>query len=60
MPAPEILQQLYSLKTSSPQFLRVLCAFIKNDEDEKFSSGLEGEELTRLIDFLDNVRPSPF
>lgn len=58
MPAPEILQQLYSLKTSSPEFLRVLWAFIKNDEDEKFSSGLKGEELTQLIDFLDNVRPS--
>jgi hypothetical protein len=58
MPAPEILQQLYTLKTSSPEFLRVLWALIKSDEDEKFSSGLEGEELTRLIDFLDNVRPS--
>ena len=58
MPAPEILQQLYSLKTSSPEFLRVLWAFIKNDEDEKFSSGLKGEELTQLIDFLDNVRAS--
>jgi hypothetical protein len=56
MPAYEVLQQLYSLDPSSPDFLRVLYALIRNDEDEQYSSSLGGEELTRLVDFLDNVR----
>ena len=56
MPASQVLQQLYSLDPSSPNFLRVLFALIRNDEDEQYSSGLQGEELTRLVDFLDDVR----
>ncbi|KAF9779779.1 kinase-like domain-containing protein [Thelephora terrestris] len=55
MPAYEVLQQLYSLDPSSPDFLRVLYALIRNDEDEQYSSSLGGEELTRLVDFLDNA-----
>ena len=56
MPASQVLQQLYSLKPSSPNFLRVLYALIQSDDDEQYSSGLKGEELTRLVDFLDDVR----
>ena len=64
MSASEVLQQLYSLDTSSLDFLRVLYGFIRLDEDEQYSSGLQGPELARLVDFLDDVRPlrlpSPF
>lgn len=56
MPAAEVLQHLYSLNTSSPDFLRVLYGLVRYDEDEHYSSGLEGEELARLVDFLDEVR----
>lgn len=58
MPTPEAtLRQLYSLKTSSSDFLRVLYAFFRSDEDEQYSKTLDGPELTRLVDFLDEVRP---
>ena len=57
MAACEILQQLYALETSSPDFLRVLYSWIRSDEDEQYSNGLEGGELTRLVDFLDTVCP---
>lgn len=57
MSAPKVLQHLYSLDTSSPDFLRVLYGLIRHDEDEQYSSSLQGLELARLVDFLDNVRP---
>jgi hypothetical protein len=56
MSASEVLKHLYSLNPSSPDFLRVLYALIRSDENEQYSSSLEGEELIRLVDFLDNVR----
>jgi hypothetical protein len=59
MPASEVLEQLYSLKSSSPNFLRVLYALIRTDEVEQYSASLQGPELTRLVDFLDGVRPLP-
>ncbi|KAF9779787.1 kinase-like domain-containing protein [Thelephora terrestris] len=55
MPTPQILQQLYSLGPSSPDFLRVIWAFIHSDKDEQYSSGLQGEELIRLVNFLDTA-----
>ena len=55
MPASEIIQRLYTLKTASPDFLRVLHAWIRSDEDEVYSRSLRGGELTRLVDFLDSV-----
>ena len=57
IPASQVLQQLYSLEPSSPDFMRVLYGLIRHDEDEQYSSSLQGSELTRLVDFLDNVRP---
>ena len=62
MSAAQVLQHLYSLDTSSPDFLRVLYGLIRHDEDEQYSSSLQGSELARLVDFLDDVRslPSPF
>ncbi|KAF9645010.1 kinase-like protein [Thelephora ganbajun] len=59
MTASEVLQHLYLLNTSSPDFLRVLYGLIRYDEDEQYSSTLEGAELTRLVDFLDDVRSFP-
>lgn len=57
MSASQVLQHLYSLDTSSPDLLRVLYGLILHDEGEQYSSGLEGAELARLVDFLDDVRP---
>ena len=57
VPASEILHQLYALEPSSPDFLRVLYAWLKTDEDEQYSRGLEGGELSRLVEFLDSVCP---
>jgi hypothetical protein len=57
MSASQALQHLYSLDTSSPDFLRALYGLIRHDDDEQYSSSLQGPELTRLVDFLDAVRP---
>lgn len=57
MSTPQILQYLYSLDTSSPDFLRYLRCFILDDEGEQYSSNLQGMELTNLVDFLDKVCP---
>ena len=57
MSASTALHKLYSLDTTSPEFLRGLYAFVRSDEDGKHSADLNGVELTRLVDFLDNVRP---
>ena len=54
------LRCLYSLDTSSPDFLRRLYSLFHHDEDEKYLSNLQGSELARLVDFLDQVRTHPF
>ena len=59
MPASDVLEELYALDPCSSDFPRTLFSFIKSDEEEQYSKNLEGEELTRLMDFLDNVRPLP-
>jgi len=58
-PQAQALERLYSLDNSSPDFLRVLHGLIRHDKDEQYSSSLEGAELARLVDFLDDVRPLP-
>jgi len=62
MSASQILQHLYSLDTSSPGISRLLHGLIRHDEEEQYLSSLQGSELARLIDFLDEVRThlSPF
>ena len=50
------LHCLYSLDPSSPGFLRRLYSLFRYDDDERYLSGLQGSELTRLLDFLDRVR----
>lgn len=60
MSTPWNLFCLYSLKPSSPGFLRRLHSLIRYDEDERYLSTIQGPELTRLLDFLDQVRAPPF
>jgi len=56
MSASQVLQRLYSLDTSSPDFSRLLYGLIRQDEGETYSFSLEGSELARLVDLLDEVR----
>jgi len=55
MSTSRILQRLYSLDTSSPDFLRHLYCLIQYDEKEQYLINLLGSELARLVDFLDKV-----
>ena len=55
----QVLQHLYSLDTSSPDFLRFLYCLIRNDEEDRYLTTLQGSELTRLVDFFDDVCSSP-
>ena len=57
MSTSQVLQYLYSLDTSSPDFLRCLYCFILDDKGEQYSTNLQGSELARLVDFLDEVCP---
>jgi len=56
MSTPWILHRLYTLDTSSSDFLRGLYSLIRHDEKEQYLISLQGLELTRLVDFLDKVR----
>ena len=53
------LQRLYSLSTSSPNFLCYLRGLIQYDKEEQYLTNLKKPELTRLLDFLDKVRAVP-
>ena len=59
MSTPSILHRLYSLDTSSPDLSRHLYCLIRHDEWEHYLSNLQGSELARLVDFLDQVRTHP-
>lgn len=59
MPTSQVLQHLYSLDTSSPDFLRYLYCLIHNDEEDQHLTSLRGLELTRLVNFLDDVGAFP-
>ena len=54
-----ILQRLYSLDTSSPDFLCYLRGLIQFDKEEQYLTNLKEPELARLLDFLDKVRAVP-
>lgn len=54
-----ILHCLYSLDHSSPDFSRRLRSLIWHDEREQFLISLQGPQLARLVDFLDQVRVFP-
>ena len=55
----KILQRLYSLETSSPDFLRYLHDLIRRDNEEEYLTSLKEYELMRLLDFLDKVCVPP-
>ena len=67
MATASILQRLYSLNISSPDFsldtspdfLRDLHDLIQSDREESHLSGLQESDLIRLVDFLDTVRIPP-
>jgi len=59
MSTSQVLQHLYSFDTSSPNLPRYLYILIQCDEEEQYLSGLQGLELDRLVDFLDEVRAPP-
>ena len=54
-----ILQRLYSLPTSSPDFARHLRYLIRYDKEERYLTNLKEPGLTRLLDLLDKVRAVP-
>ena len=56
MSTPWNLHHLYSLDSSSPDFLRRLYSLLRYDEDDRYLSSIQGSELVRLLDFLDQVR----
>ena len=51
-----ILHRLYSLDPSSLDFSRHLFCLIQHDEGDQYLTNPQGPELTRLVDFLDEVR----
>ena len=56
---PSILRRLYSLDTSSHDFLRSLCSLFRHDEEAQYFTNLRGTEPARLVDFLDGVCTLP-
>ena len=59
MATSQILQRLYSLDTSSPDFSRYLYHLIQSDGEDHYLLNLQGSGLIRLVDFLDSVRVFP-
>jgi len=59
MTTSQVLQYLYSLDISSPNLSRSLYCLIQRDEGDQYLSSLQGLELDRLVDFLDEVRALP-
>ena len=59
MSTPWVLSRLYSLDSSSADFLRHLHSLIRHDEEVQYLANLQGLELARLVDFLDEVRTLP-
>ena len=67
MATASILQRLYSLNISSPDFsldtspdfLRDLHDLIQSDREDSYLSGLQESDLIPLVDFLDTVRIPP-
>ena len=57
MSTSRVLEQLYLLDASSPDLLRYLYYLVQSDDEEQYLSSLQGPELTRLVEFLDRVRP---
>ena len=54
-----ILHRIYSLDTSSLDFSRHLYCLILHDEEDQYLISLQGPQLARLVDFLNEVRTLP-
>jgi len=59
MSTSQVLEHLYSLDISFPTLSRYLYCLIQRDEEEQYLSGLQGSDLARLVDFLDEVCTLP-
>ena len=59
MSTSQVLQHLYSLEISSQDLSRYLYCLIQRDEEEQYLISLQGSELVRLVEFLDEVRVLP-
>ena len=59
MYTPWLLHHLYTLDTSSIDFSRYLHCLIQHDEEDQYLTSLQGSQLTKLVDFLDQVRAFP-
>ncbi|KAF9777371.1 kinase-like domain-containing protein [Thelephora terrestris] len=55
MSTAQVLQHLYSLDTSSSDVLRCLYCLLRSDDEEQHLTTLQGSELIRLVDFLDEI-----
>ncbi|KAF9785465.1 kinase-like domain-containing protein [Thelephora terrestris] len=55
MSTAQVLQHLYSLDTSSSDVLRYLYCLLRSDDEEQHLTTLQGSELIRLVDFLDEI-----
>jgi len=55
-PSSSTLQQLYRLNRSSPDFHDQLCDVLYKEEYVRCVPNLEGDDLVRLVNYLDNVR----
>jgi len=51
------LQQLYRLDKLSPQFPDRLTDLLREQEREDYAADLQGEDLSWLVEYLDDVRP---
>ena len=58
MSTSQALQRLYLLDIASPNLPRYLYRLILCDKEDQYLSRLKGSEVTRLVDFLDEVRTS--
>ena len=59
MSTSQVLQHLYSLDSSSPEFLHSLYCLIQVDNEEQYLINLQGSELSCLVNFLDGVGALP-
>ncbi|KAF9785470.1 kinase-like domain-containing protein [Thelephora terrestris] len=55
MSTSQVLQRLYSLDIYSPDVPRCLYCLFRSDDEEQYLTTLRGSELTRLVDFLDEI-----
>ena len=55
-PSSPVLQQLYRLDRSPPDFHDKLCNVLYGEEYQQYVPNLKGDDLLWLVDYLDKVR----